>query len=224
MVRPRASRKPKSGKTRAVSRTELIPGTRAPGCARPPRLQGRAYGILERMSPDAQDDLVVILDEHGSPCGTAPRASVHQRQTPLHLGFSCHITRSSGEVLVTRRALTKATWPGVWTNSCCGHPRPDENVEVAVARRVREELGLDLVAIKPLIPTYRYTAADASWVMENEVCPVYLGIAAEDDVHPDPREVAEHRWTSWEALGAVAANAPWLLSPWSSEQIAIMRR
>jgi len=88
---------------------------------------------------------------------------------------------------------------------------------------VREELGLSLTAIRPLIPDYRYTAVDASGVMENEVCPVYLGIAAEDDVHPNPREVAEYRWVSWDALGLVAAHTPWLLSPWASEQIAILR-
>lgn len=170
------------------------------------------------------DDLVVLLDELGNPAGTAPRASVHQRQTPLHLAFSCHITRPSGEVLVTRRALTKATWPGVWTNSCCGHPRPGEDTEASVARRVREELGLSLSGVKPLIPDFRYKAVDASGIMENEVCPVYLGVVTDDDVHPDPREVAEFRWSSWERLGLVAANAPWLLSPWAAEQIALLRQ
>lgn len=177
------------------------------------------------MSVTSRDgDLVVLLDEFGNPCGTAPRASVHQRQTPLHLAFSCHVTRPSGEVLLTRRALAKATWPGVWTNSCCGHPRPGEGTEASVARRVHEELGLTLAEIKPLIPDFRYTAVDASGIMENEVCPVYLGIAAEDDVRPDPREVAEFRWSSWETLGLVAAHAPWLLSPWASEQIALLRQ
>lgn len=174
--------------------------------------------------PTSEDDLVVLLDELGSPCGTAPRASVHQRQTPLHLAFSCHITRPSGEVLLTRRALTKATWPGVWTNSCCGHPRPGEDTETTVARRVHEELGLRLAEIKLVIADFRYTATDASGIMENEICPVYLGVVAEDDVYPNPREVTEYQWSSWETLGLVAAKAPWLLSPWASEQIALLSR
>jgi geranylgeranyl diphosphate synthase, type I len=59
---------------------------------------------------------------------------------------------------------------------------------------------------------------------EHEVCPVYLAVAAEDDVHPDLREVAEYRWASWDALGLVVTNAPWLLSPWAGEQIAIVRK
>ena len=180
-------------------------------------------GIIKAMSfGKHSDDLVVLLDELGNPCGTAPRVSVHQRQTPLHLAFSCHIIRLSGEVLVTRRALTKTTWPGVWTNSCCGHPRPGEGIEAAVTRRVHEELGLRLTEIKPIIPDYRYTAVDTSGIKENEVCPVYLGIVAEDEVRPDPREVAEFRWTTWEALGFVAANTPWLLSPWASQQISLL--
>jgi isopentenyl-diphosphate delta-isomerase type 1 len=168
------------------------------------------------------DDLVTLVDEAGTPCGTAPRATVHQRQTPLHLAFSCYVTPPSGEVLMTRRALTKAAWPGVWTNSCCGHPKPGESVESAVVRRVHEELGLELAMVEPLIPGYRYTAVDAAGIMENEICPVYLGIAASGDVDPDPGEVAEFRWSRWPALHHVAEAAPWLLSPWAHEQISLL--
>jgi isopentenyl-diphosphate delta-isomerase type 1 len=168
------------------------------------------------------DDLVTLVDYAGTPRGTAPRATVHQRQTPLHLAFSCYVTRPSGEVLMTRRALTKAAWPGVWTNACCGHPRPGERVESAVVRRVREELGIELAAVEPLIPGYRYAAVDAAGIMENEICPVYLGIAASGDVDPDPREVEDFQWSPWEALRLVAAAAPWLLSPWASEQITLL--
>ena len=123
---------------------------------------------------------------------------------------------------MTRRALTKAAWPGVWTNSCCGHPKPRESVESAVVRRVHEELGLELAVVEPLIPGYRYTAVDAAGIMENEICPVYLGIAASDDVAPDPREVAEFRWSPWQGLRLVAEAAPWLLSPWAAEQVSLM--
>jgi isopentenyl-diphosphate delta-isomerase type 1 len=168
------------------------------------------------------DDLVILVDDAGTPCGTAPRATVHQRQTPLHLAFSCYITRPSGEVLMTRRALTKVAWPGVWTNSCCGHPRPGERVESAVVRRVREELGLELTAIEPLLPGYRYTAVDAAGIMENEICPVFFGVAASGEADPDPMEVADFRWSPWEALRLVAGAAPWLLSPWASEQMTLL--
>ena len=77
-------------------------------------------------------DHVVLLDDDGNPIGTAPKSSVHGPDTALHLAFSCHVLNSEGQVLLTRRALSKRTWPGVWTNSFCGHPRPAEPVLSAV--------------------------------------------------------------------------------------------
>ena len=80
-------------------------------------------------------DLVVLLDDEGREIGTAPKSSVHGTDTALHLAFSCHVLNADGQVLVTRRALDKRTWPGVWSNSFCGHPRPAEPVMDAVHRR-----------------------------------------------------------------------------------------
>ena len=80
-------------------------------------------------------DHVVLLDDEGRAIGTAPKSSVHGRDTALHLAFSCHVMNDDGQVLVTRRALNKTTWPGVWSNSFCGHPRPAEPVLSAVHRR-----------------------------------------------------------------------------------------
>lgn len=165
----------------------------------------------------ATDDLVVLLDDSGRPCGTADRLTVHGRQTPLHLAFSCYVVRDGG-VLMTRRALAKATWPGVWTNACCGHPRPDEPMEEAIERRVHEELGARVEAIRVVLPDFRYEAVDASGVREKEICPVFVADLA-SDLAPDPAEVMEHAWAEPAPLADVAARSPWLLSPWSVLQI-----
>ena len=110
---------------------------------------------------------VVLLDGVGRAVDTTPKAIAHGRGTPLHLAFSCHVVDDVGRVLLTRRAPTKPTWPGVWTNACCGHPQLGETLRGAVERRLREELGLVVERIGrgacPTSPTERpWTTARSS--------------------------------------------------------------
>lgn len=164
------------------------------------------------------DDLVVLLDDDLNPCGTAPRAEVHTTDTPLHLAFSCYVLAENGDVLVTRRALTKATWPGVWTNAFCGHPRPGEDMADAVARRALDELGLTLKGLQQVLPEFRYRAVDASGRVENELCPVWFA-TTDDEPRPDPDEVMDVRWVASTDLGRAVAAAPWAFSPWLVAQL-----
>lgn len=150
---------------------------------------------------------VVLLDEAGTPCGTALKSEIHTGQTPLHLAFSCHVSNRAGQVLVTRRALTKTTWPGVWTNSFCGHPAPDEDVTAAVVRRAHHELGITVHSVEPLLPEFRYRARDASGVVENEVCPVFRAVT-DDEVAPNPDEVIHRAGRSRVRHQRVAAHRP----------------
>ncbi|MSY84700.1 MAG: isopentenyl-diphosphate Delta-isomerase [Actinobacteria bacterium] len=166
-------------------------------------------------------DLVVLLDEQGRPAGTAPRTQVHTVDTPLHLAFSLYVVDTDGRLLLTRRAVGKKTWPGVWTNSCCGHPRPDESVQAAVRRRTAEELGLEVGGLDVVLPDFRYRAVDASGVVENEICPVHLTVVpVGTEPRPDPAEVAEHAWLDWSDVRRTAEASPFLLSPWMVLQVA----
>lgn len=158
-------------------------------------------------------DHVVLLDDEGRAIGTAPKSSVHGTDTALHLAFSCHVMNDRGEVLVTRRALTKKTWPGVWSNSFCGHPRPAEPVLSALHRRAEFELGITLTDIELALPLFRYRAVDASGVVEHEVCPVYTARTS-DDPRPNPLEVVDATWVDPLDLGTSLAATPWAFSPW----------
>ena len=162
---------------------------------------------------DAIEDEVVLLAESGSPIGRAPKSAAHGPDTALHLAFSCHVLNALGEVLVTRRALTKQSWPGVWTNSFCGHPKPAESLASAVRRRAEFELGIELAEVELALPLFRYRATDVNGTVENEVCPVYIAITA-DEPDPNPREVAEFAWIAPEELGRAVEAAPWAFSPW----------
>ncbi len=165
------------------------------------------------------DEVVILLDTSGEPCGAAPKSTIHGPDTPLHLGFSCYLFDRHGRVLLTRRAAVKATWPGVWTNACCGHPQPSETLRAAVTRRLRDELGVTARRIALAIPDFTYRAVMDTGVVEHELCPV---VVAETDDEPvlNPAEVDDAAWVDWEALRTRAENEPSTLSPWSVLQIA----
>ena len=161
---------------------------------------------------------VVLLDEDGRATGTADKAGVHHAHTPLHLAFSCYLVDADGAVLLTRRALHKLTFPGVWTNSCCGHPAPGEPLDDAVRRRVRQELGASVEDLRLVLPRFRYRA-EQDGVVENEMCPVFVGTVA-GTVRPDPDEVADARWESWVPFRDAVLDGSRDVSTWCREQVA----
>lgn len=158
-------------------------------------------------------ELVVLLDANGRPCGTAPKQDIHDHETPLHLAFSCYVFDRMGRTLVTRRALAKTAWPGVWTNSFCGHPAPGENMTDAIRRRGQWELGIELFEVEERLPDFRYRAVDSNGIVENELCPVFTALT-NDPVEPRQSEVCEYQWVSISSLVAATESAPWAFSPW----------
>jgi len=163
-----------------------------------------------------EQELVVLLDEDARPIGTLPKHLVHHGDTPLHLGFSCYLLDPAGRLLVTRRALSKPTFGGVWTNTVCGHPGPGESPAAAVARRARFELGLAVTQVVAALPHFRYRA-EQDGIVENEWCPVLLAVTT-GPPEPRPDEVAEYRWTTWEQFSADIETSPQQWSPWCREQ------
>ncbi|TFJ95233.1 Receptor activity-modifying protein 1 [Platysternon megacephalum] len=184
-------------------------------------------GLLQRaLVPGVIDphDVVVLLDADHHPCGTAPRADVHTADTPLHAAFSTYLFDEDDNLLMTRRALSKAAWPGVWTNSACGHLLPQETPFMAARRRVPYEIGAPPLALRMTLPEFRYQARDASGIVENEVCPVMVGTVDRDQINPNPTEVAEHTWIRWSTLTSMVDTAPALISPWCVLQVNQLRK
>jgi len=163
---------------------------------------------------------VVLCAPDGSGLGTAPKSTVHHRDTPLHLAFSCYVFDAAGRVLVTRRAYDKRTFPGIRTNSCCGHPAPGEGMRSAVLRRLRHELGIVPSELDLILPTFRYRATAVDGTVENELCPVYRALTTPDvPVTVHPPEVHDAWWVPWPEF-AVQADGTDPLSSWGAKQVA----
>ncbi len=183
-------------------------------------------GTIHEAAPGSRStgdeaEVVVLLAEDGTPLGTHAKATVHTLDTPLHLAFSTHVFDDAGRILVTRRALGKKAWPGVWTNSFCGHPAPGEAFEDAVQRRAAQELGFTVRDIEAALPDFRYRAVDASGIVENEICPVYTAVA-DSAVDPLPDEVMDYQWVDAVALVRAVTATPWAFSPWLTLQLPLL--
>src|SRR6202040_617985 len=96
---------------------------------------------------DNRQEEVILVDEYDTPLGTMEKLEAH-RKALLHRAFSIFIFNTKGEMLLQQRALGKYHSPGLWTNTCCSHPRPGEQVEEAAARRLKEEMGIDTTLTK----------------------------------------------------------------------------
>lgn len=166
------------------------------------------------------EELVVLVDEENHQIGTAPKATVHTTDTPLHRAFSLFLFNSKKQLLVTQRAKSKKTFPGVWTNTVCGHPAPGELSVDAAKRRLKDELGIENCELKEVAP-YRYRFADANGIVENEVCPVLVGYA-DIDPKPNPEEIDAWRWMDWQEFLADIAAHPEVYSPWSREEALLI--
>jgi isopentenyl-diphosphate delta-isomerase type 1 len=175
-----------------------------------------AMYLWYRRSYYAFDEMVVLVDEENNPLATARKSETHHANTQLHRAFSVFLFNSKGELLMQRRALDKLTWPGVWSNSCCGHTMLNERTEQAAARRLAYELGLRGVELHMALPHFRYRA-EKEGVVENEICPVLIGFTDEEPTI-NRREVAEIKWVAWDDFLDSIGSPDCELSPWAIEE------
>ena len=158
---------------------------------------------------------MVLVDEHDRPLGTCGKLAAHE-SGQLHRALSVFVLDRDDNLLLQRRAASKYHSAGLWSNSCCSHPRPGEDPEPAAHRRLREEMGFDC----PLEPvsSFIYRNAVENGLIEHEFDHVFVG-RFDGTPRPDPQEVADWRWLSiTDAMADNVAN-PDLYSVWFGQAL-----
>src|SRR5690349_17076045 len=118
------------------------------------------------------EEYLILVDEQDHEIGTEEKLKTH-RDAKLHRAFSIFIFNKKGQLLLQRRALSKYHSGGLWTNTCCGHPRPGENIDKAAHRRLQEEMGFDC-NMKDVF-RFTYKAPLDHGLTEHEVDHVFIG-------------------------------------------------
>jgi isopentenyl-diphosphate Delta-isomerase len=139
---------------------------------------------------------VILVDENDQETGRMEKIEAHVKGV-LHRAFSVFIVNNSGQLLLQRRSDEKYHSPGLWTNTCCSHPRPDEPVEKAALRRLMEEMGLNCILHRSFSFIYRFEFENG--LTEHEFDHVLLGVC-DDLPSPDPEEVSEFCYSDTEVL------------------------
>jgi isopentenyl-diphosphate delta-isomerase len=147
---------------------------------------------MKRGSSDEQSwqERVILVDERDGELGSEVKLLAHV-EGRLHRAFSIFVFDGAGNMLLQRRTPSKYHSGGLWSNTCCGHPRPGEPTEAAAHRRLREEMGFD----RPLerVFGFTYRAEFGNGLFEHEYVHVFVGEFRGTPV-PDPGEVSEWRW------------------------------
>ncbi|MCZ4119112.1 isopentenyl-diphosphate Delta-isomerase [Streptomyces sp. H39-S7] len=171
----------------------------------------------------AEPIMLELVDEAGVTIGTAEKLSAHLAPGRLHRAFSVFLFDDEGRLLLQRRAMGKYHSPGVWSNTCCGHPYPAEPPFVAAARRTAEELGTAPALLREA-GTVRYTHPDPeSGLVEQEFNHLFVGLVRAQ-LRPDPEEIGETAFVTPPELEEIRERGPfsaWFGTVWDASLPAI---
>jgi len=156
------------------------------------------------------EEEVILVNERDEQTGTIEKMEAH-RKALLHRAFSIFIFNNKGEMLLQQRAVGKYHSPGLWTNTCCSHPRPGEDVETAAGRRLKEEMGIDASLHK--IFDFIYRTEFDNGLTEFEFDHVYTGVY-NGQLNPDKQEVQDYCFRSMEDIEQDLQRRPEKYSAW----------
>lgn len=156
------------------------------------------------------NELVILVDEEDNQIGVEEKLEAHIA-SKLHRAFSIFCVNSNGELLLQRRARDKYHSGGLWTNTCCSHPRPGETLVQAVHRRLFEEMGFDCELRE--IFDFIYKVELERGLVEHEFDHVFIGIF-DGEPKPDPAEVEEWNFVTVDELREDLVRNPEAYSFW----------
>jgi len=171
-----------------------------------------------------QEELVLLVNERDEPVGTMGKLKAHQ-EGALHRAFSVFLFDGEGRLLMQRRAPGKYHSAGLWTNTCCSHPRPGEPVADAARRRLNEEMGID-VPIEHRF-SFLYKASFDNGLHEHELDHVFFGCCS-GEPEPATEEADDWKYLHPDTLDADLVAHPerytvWLRECWSRVRAELAR-
>ncbi len=161
------------------------------------------------------EDLIVLVNEKDENIGSIGKLEAHQKGL-LHRAFSIIIWNEQNEILIHQRAFGKYHSEGLWTNTCCSHPKVGETVLEAAHRRLQEEMGFDCELDQKF--HFIYQVELENHLIEHELDHILIGKFNENP-NPNPEEVQNFRWISLEELKLEIAQNPERFTFWFKEII-----
>ena len=165
-------------------------------------------------------EYVIVVDEEDKEIRFAEKLLAHQKGW-LHRAFSAFIFRSHPEtkkieLLLQQRAAHKYHSPLLWTNTCCSHPRPGEDITAAGQRRLKEELGLSLTLNQ--IGYFHYHAHFSNGLSENEIDHILVGFVKPNvSIQANPSEIHDYKWAELDAIQQSLASEPEQFTQWFAQ-------
>jgi isopentenyl-diphosphate delta-isomerase len=168
------------------------------------------YMMANRKIQDLQQQ-VVLVNAQGQVTGYEEKLKAHQ-QGLLHQAFSVCIVNTSGEMLLQQRAFSKYHFAGLWSNTCCSHPFPGEDLRQGAHRRLKEEMGFDTELTS--VFSFIYKAKDEkSGLTEHELDYVFTG-TYDGKVIPDSLEIESYQWVPMDVLSQWMESSPGMFTEW----------
>ncbi len=159
----------------------------------------------------SEDESLILVDSDDRQTGSLSKAACHDGDGVLHRAFSVFLFDGQGRLLIQKRAVGKRLWPGFWSNSCCSHPRDGESLDIALSRRLEDELHTR--SELQFVYKFIYQAKFGNVGSEHELCHVFLGRALDEPV-ANETEIEEMRYVSASELDAELRDSPETFTPW----------